>query len=104
MGSKHWFASFSTLLLIAILICNAGNVSCQIKGSQNFPIYGATGPESTAFDRYGGGPYTGISDGRIIKWDAIHNRWVDFATTTPYRFLFMLPSMNIFPYILNPCN
>ncbi|XP_027124312.2 protein STRICTOSIDINE SYNTHASE-LIKE 10-like [Coffea arabica] len=85
MGSKHWFASFSTLLLIAILIYNAGIVSCQIKDSKNFLIYDATGPESIAFDWYGGGPYTGISDGHIIKWVAILNRWVDFAITTPYR-------------------
>lgn len=28
----------------------------------------ATGPESIAFDSLGQGPYTGISDGRIIKF------------------------------------
>jgi len=29
---------------------------------------GATGPESLAFDPDGEGPYTGVSDGRIMKW------------------------------------
>ncbi|PQP91860.1 protein STRICTOSIDINE SYNTHASE-LIKE 2 [Prunus yedoensis var. nudiflora] len=32
-------------------------------------VEGAVGPESFAFDPLGGGPYTGVSDGRIIKWD-----------------------------------
>ena len=32
------------------------------------PIVGAIGPESFAFDSLGEGPYTGLSDGRIIKW------------------------------------
>jgi hypothetical protein len=27
-----------------------------------------TGPESLAFDARGGGPYSGVSDGRILQW------------------------------------
>ncbi|ESW06101.1 hypothetical protein PHAVU_010G019400, partial [Phaseolus vulgaris] len=40
------------------------------------PIDGGIGPESFAFDPDGEGPYTGVSDGRIIKWQRSHNRWV----------------------------
>ena len=50
------------------------------------PIEGAVGPESFAFDPLGGGPYTGISDGRIIKWDQNQRRWINFAITSPQRY------------------
>jgi len=43
---------------------------------------GAVGPESIAFDPNGEGPYTGVSDGHIIKWHRHENRWVDFAVTS----------------------
>ncbi|KAL8489363.1 hypothetical protein ACS0TY_024833 [Phlomoides rotata] len=46
---------------------------------------GAVGPESFAFDGGGGGPYTGVSDGRIVRWRANESRWVDFAVTSPER-------------------
>ncbi|KAG6430990.1 hypothetical protein SASPL_109065 [Salvia splendens] len=46
---------------------------------------GAVGPESFDFDGGGGGPYTGVSDGRIIRWQANESRWVDFAVTSPER-------------------
>ena len=48
--------------------------------------YGAVGPESLAFDPNGEGPYTGVSDGHIIKWHRHQNHWVDFAvTSSPHR-------------------
>lgn len=47
---------------------------------------GAVGPESLAFDAHGEGPYAGVSDGRIIKWDRLENHWVDFAVTSSNRF------------------
>ncbi|XP_042055650.1 protein STRICTOSIDINE SYNTHASE-LIKE 2-like [Salvia splendens] len=45
----------------------------------------AVGLESFDFDGGGGGPYTGVSDGRIIRWQANESRWVDFAVTSPDR-------------------
>nr|ASY08091.1 strictosidine synthase [Nothapodytes nimmoniana] len=52
----------------------------------NIPIdEGAFGPESFAFDPSGGGPYTGVSDGRIIKWQPHQRRWINFATTSSQR-------------------
>lgn len=50
------------------------------------PIVGAVGPESLAFDPHGGGPYTGVSDGRIIKWLENEQRWIDFAVTSTQRY------------------
>ncbi|CAA7028760.1 unnamed protein product [Microthlaspi erraticum] len=49
------------------------------------PTTGASGPESFVFDFSGEGPYTGLSDGRIVKWLANESRWIDFAVTTPTR-------------------
>ncbi|XP_058202408.1 protein STRICTOSIDINE SYNTHASE-LIKE 2-like [Rhododendron vialii] len=49
------------------------------------PIVSAVGPESLAFDLHGGGPYTGVSDGRIIKWLENERRWIDFAVTSTQR-------------------
>ncbi|EXC38579.1 hypothetical protein L484_000187 [Morus notabilis] len=51
------------------------------------PIVGALSPESYAFDSLGDGPYTGESDGRIIKWQEDQQRWIDFAVTSPNRYL-----------------
>ncbi|KAL8154398.1 hypothetical protein V2J09_012158 [Rumex salicifolius] len=51
---------------------------------------GAVGPESIAFDCHGGGPYVGVSDGRILKWrPSLKNspvdypNWTEFAHTSP---------------------
>ncbi|KAK2970490.1 hypothetical protein RJ640_023673 [Escallonia rubra] len=49
------------------------------------PVVGAVGPESFTFDPSGDGPYTGVSDGRIIKWQEHERRWIDFAVTSPVR-------------------
>ncbi|TMW84942.1 hypothetical protein EJD97_024090 [Solanum chilense] len=48
-------------------------------------VGGGVGPESFAFDPHGDGPYTGVSDGRIIKWLQNETRWSDFALTSPNR-------------------
>ncbi|KAL9265054.1 STRICTOSIDINE SYNTHASE-LIKE 10-like protein [Drosera capensis] len=49
------------------------------------PLVGAVGPESIAFDPDGQGPYVGVSDGRILRWDRDQLRWTDFAVTSPNR-------------------
>ncbi|KAF9615463.1 hypothetical protein IFM89_023721 [Coptis chinensis] len=44
---------------------------------------GVVGPEAFDFDCNGQGPYTSVSDGRILKWEAGVGRWREFATTVP---------------------
>lgn len=44
---------------------------------------GAVGPESLAFDGEGEGPYTGVSDGRILKWQGEDIGWKDFSSVSP---------------------
>ncbi|RDX61705.1 Protein STRICTOSIDINE SYNTHASE-LIKE 2, partial [Mucuna pruriens] len=65
------------------------------------PIDGAVGPESFAFDPRGGGPYTGVSDGRIIKWDRTQNRWYNFSVICSHRMLINIASSNSFIFPSN---
>lgn len=53
--------------------------------AQPINVTGAFGPESLAFDPTGAGPYTGVADGRILKWDPHSLSWVDFAVSSPNR-------------------
>nr|CAB3489043.1 unnamed protein product [Digitaria exilis] len=53
-------------------------------GLQLIPVDGgAAGPESVAFDDAGGGPYTGVSDGRVLRWLPAERRWVDHSSSAP---------------------
>ncbi|XP_021855632.2 protein STRICTOSIDINE SYNTHASE-LIKE 10-like [Spinacia oleracea] len=45
----------------------------------------AVGPESVAFDCDGDGPYVGVSDGRVLKWQGSSLGWTVFAVTHPDR-------------------
>lgn len=40
------------------------------------------GPESLTFDAQGRGPYTGVSDGRILRYDGPERGWTTFAYTS----------------------
>ena len=42
---------------------------------------GAAGPESVAFDGAGGGPYAGVSDGRVLRWLPTQRRWVQRSSS-----------------------
>lgn len=48
-------------------------------------VTGAVGPESLVFDRNGEGPYTGVADGRILKWEGEERGWTEFAVTSSNR-------------------
>lgn len=43
------------------------------------------GPESLAFDSQGRGPYAGVMDGRIVRYDGPHLGWTTFAYTSKNR-------------------
>ncbi|KAL6873423.1 hypothetical protein ACP4OV_013505 [Aristida adscensionis] len=42
------------------------------------------GPESVAFDGRGGGPYVGVSDGRVLRWGGAGAGWTTFAYSPSY--------------------
>ncbi|XP_006657226.1 protein STRICTOSIDINE SYNTHASE-LIKE 10-like [Oryza brachyantha] len=46
---------------------------------------GVSGAESLAFDPQNQGPYTGVSDGRILKWDRSAAVWMPFAYNKDYQ-------------------
>uniref|UniRef100_A0ACD5TDK5 Uncharacterized protein n=1 Tax=Avena sativa TaxID=4498 RepID=A0ACD5TDK5_AVESA len=46
---------------------------------------GVTGGESLAFDARGQGPYTGVSDGRVLRWGGSAVGWTTFAHHPNYR-------------------
>lgn len=50
-----------------------------------FTIFPVSGPESFAFELTGQGPYTSISDGRIVKYEGPNIGFVEFAYTSPNR-------------------
>nr|AVA07324.1 strictosidine synthase 2 [Dendrobium officinale] len=57
------------------------------------------GPESIAFDPSGGGPYTGVADGRVVVWDG--EKWKDFAFTSPNRSAICDPKPSALSYVEN---
>ncbi|KAF2923281.1 hypothetical protein DAI22_07g178500 [Oryza sativa Japonica Group] len=43
------------------------------------------GPESVAFDKFGDGPYSGVSDGRILRWDGADEGWTTYSHSPGYN-------------------
>ncbi|XP_052174624.1 protein STRICTOSIDINE SYNTHASE-LIKE 10-like [Diospyros lotus] len=90
MGSKLFLTTSATVLLLSAFLSVLDHFSLPSVDEESdlrnvIPIAGAAGPESLAFDPQGGGPYTGVSDGRIIKWLQDERRWIDFAVTSAQR-------------------
>ncbi|KAL4587432.1 hypothetical protein LXL04_000303 [Taraxacum kok-saghyz] len=89
VSSKVFLAASTVVLLISVLLSlrlTTNNHSSN-EDVEVIPVDGgAIGPESFDFNPVDGtGPYTGVSDGRIIKWIASEQRWTDFAVTSPNR-------------------
>lgn len=94
MNSNHklsFFVAATAAAIVSVLfavypIAPSGERG-TVDGLELVPMGGgAVGPESFAFDPRGEGPYTGVSDGRVVKWVASERRWVDFAFTSPSRY------------------
>ncbi|KAF7827905.1 protein STRICTOSIDINE SYNTHASE-LIKE 10-like [Senna tora] len=85
-SSSHLLIFISLLLSFATFTFSSSGVRV-IDGLKNYSELrlpnGTSGPESLAFDCHGKGPYTGVSDGRILKWTG--TQWVEFAITSPNR-------------------
>ncbi|XP_021903012.1 protein STRICTOSIDINE SYNTHASE-LIKE 10-like isoform X2 [Carica papaya] len=61
---------------------------------------GAVAGESLDFDPKGEGPYTGVADGRILKWEGESVGWREFAIDSPHRQSCTQPS---FPQLEHIC-
>ncbi|KAF8043615.1 hypothetical protein BT93_A1823 [Corymbia citriodora subsp. variegata] len=96
MASKLGAATMALAVVAVVLALNPpthllrpppvpGARDC-LHASKVVPLAGAHGPESLAFDPSGGGPYTGVADGRVLKWEGDERGWVDFAFTSSQRY------------------
>ena len=95
MNATKLILSAAVLAIITVLLTlSSKNVYSppSIPGSKDLlskseviHLKGAVGPESVAFDPNGEGPYTGVADGRILKWSGDSDGWVDFAVTSSQR-------------------
>jgi len=71
-----------TTTLVIFMLCSQSVAILQKKLQLPSPV---TGPESLAFDRNGGGPYVGSSDGRIFKYIGPDEGFKEYAFTSPNR-------------------
>jgi sugar lactone lactonase YvrE len=55
--------------------------------SQRIPLPDGSvrGPESVAFDGQGQGPYSGVSDGRVLKWNGDDLGWKTYTYSPDYN-------------------
>ncbi|RLN33162.1 protein STRICTOSIDINE SYNTHASE-LIKE 10-like [Panicum miliaceum] len=76
------------LLLLLVHLAPATMVTCREEmesvyvGQRVLPVRlgrPAFGPESLAFDHRGDGPYTGVSNGRVLRWRGPVRGWTEFA-------------------------
>jgi Adipocyte plasma membrane-associated protein-like, N-terminal len=101
--------NFKIVLVIAAVVAIAGFVFSTIRKDDDLtvismkdgdveviPLDGAVGPESIVFDLNGDGPYTGVSDGRILKWDEKHRRWIEYASTSQPELLVSLSFLSLY--------
>ncbi|KAD3338603.1 hypothetical protein E3N88_34124 [Mikania micrantha] len=84
------FLTASTIVMLISVFLSVGFPSVNHSGDDDVEVIpingGAVGPESFDFDPVDGiYPFTGVSDGRIIKWIESERRWTDFAVTSPHR-------------------
>ncbi|KAK6232098.1 hypothetical protein SCA6_002171 [Theobroma cacao] len=85
LSSTTLVASISILLSYNILAPPAVPGSYHLHNAKTIRLDSAFGPESLAFDANGDGPYSGVADGRILKWQGDAVGWTDFAFTSSHR-------------------
>ncbi|KQJ91975.1 hypothetical protein BRADI_4g40936v3 [Brachypodium distachyon] len=88
-STSTWLVLFVGLL--AVFLAPSHTSAAEIKTSPTehgfrLPLpNGVTGAESLAFDAQGKGPYAGVSDGRVLRWDGSATGWTTFAHHEDYR-------------------
>jgi len=90
MNSKDSLHAVTFLALFSCIFALFSSVA--ISGSKDslqadrlLHVTGAVGPESLVFDSHGEGPYTGVADGRILKYEGDERGWTEFAVTSSNR-------------------
>ncbi|KAF5727781.1 hypothetical protein HS088_TW22G01478 [Tripterygium wilfordii] len=79
---------FSSISLLFFFLCFSHS-HCEaqhvLKNYNEIELPGVVGPESIAFDCKGKGPYVGVSDGRILKWQGPQLGWTEFSIPSADR-------------------
>ncbi|VFQ67490.1 unnamed protein product [Cuscuta campestris] len=76
------------LFSLFLLVCGAAGSDDPTTSRRRYgeiPLPGGLGPESIAFDCNGAGPYAGVSDGRVLKWNGPSRGWSEFSVPLPNR-------------------
>lgn len=77
---KPTYLSFLTFFVALMPSMSVGYKTKTIEGCiVQLKLHNGLGPESIAFYGFGHGPYTGVSNGRILKWRGIEPGWKEFA-------------------------
>lgn len=91
-----WFAVPAVLAVLSVISYQVLLAPENLEGTKKVLTMAKTipipvdGPESIEFDPQGEGPYAAVVDGRILKWRGDDLGWVEFAYTSPHRFLFFI--------------
>ncbi|XP_047054144.1 protein STRICTOSIDINE SYNTHASE-LIKE 10-like [Lolium rigidum] len=75
-------ATIALVILVMLFLPAAmAAASFDATRSQHLPLPRGTvrGPESVAFDGQGQGPYSGVSDGRVLKWNGDKLGWTTYT-------------------------
>ncbi|KAK0575172.1 hypothetical protein LWI29_034992 [Acer saccharum] len=84
-GSIVGLVPFGTESLMDRVPPGIGPLADRLQNYEQVMLPGVIGPESIAFDCHGKGPYVGVSDGRILKWQGSPPGWTQFAITSSNR-------------------
>ncbi|XP_021898232.1 protein STRICTOSIDINE SYNTHASE-LIKE 10-like [Carica papaya] len=87
-------ATAVAVVFVAVVLAPFVYTAPKIKGSRDvlhaskvldLSTVGAVAGEGLDFDPKGEGPYTGVADGRILKWEGDSLGWTEFAIVSPHR-------------------
>ncbi|XP_078168086.1 protein STRICTOSIDINE SYNTHASE-LIKE 10-like [Carex rostrata] len=84
---KHlpFIVVFIALLSSNISVAYETKIIDKPESQNELKLNTVVGPESIAFDPKGHGPYTGVSNGRILKWQGERLGWSEFAYNSMHR-------------------
>lgn len=89
-GARPSRSFLELLVLLPLVVLSAAAVSYETKSMDPGLVVmtlpePVSGPESVAFDGRGGGPYSGVSDGRVLRWDGGHRGWTEYAYNSKHK-------------------
>lgn len=77
--------SVSVLSILIILLSSFPSIILCASKLKRLPLPSVLGPLAFAFDSEGDGPYTGVADGRILKYHGSKTGFLEYAQSSPIR-------------------